>query len=107
MPVTRKRVAVLNEALQVLDMKEVHLITFCPTRMTCLLTACSQVVHFLLPICGVMTSADLKAEERSSVMSPKSMIIMHILADMQELFLKKFLQLLDGDKGLIIEPLKF
>ena len=31
------------------------------------------------------------------------MIIMHVLADMEELFLKKFLWLLDGDDGLIIE----
>ena len=35
-------------------------------------------------------------------MSPKSMIIMPDLAEMEELFLKKFLRLLDGDNGLII-----
>ena len=61
-----KSQVLLNEALQVLDMKEVHLMTFCPTRMAYLLTACSQ-------------------------------------ANMKELFLKNFLQLLDGDNGLIIE----
>lgn len=62
----RKSLALLNEALQVLDMKEIHLMTFCSTCMAYLLTVCSQVVHLLLPICDVMTSANLKTEERSS-----------------------------------------
>ena len=99
---SRKSLALLNEALKVMDMKEVHLMTFYPTRMAYLLTACSQAVHLLLPICDVIRSADLKTEGRSSFMSLKSMIIMHVLADMEELLLQKFL-LLDGDNSLIIE----
>ena len=95
-----KGLALLNETLQVLGMKKVHLMTFYPTCMTYLPTACLQAAHVQLTICDVMTSADLK---RSSFMSPKSMIIMHVLADVRELCLKKFLRLLDGDNGLIIE----
>ena len=95
---SRKSPALLNEALQVLDMKEVHLMTFGRNRMGYLLNACSQALNLLLP-----TSANLKIEERSSFLSIKSMIIMHVLAEMEELFLKKFLRMLDGDNSLIIE----
>ena len=98
-----KGLALLNETLQMLGMKKVHLMTFYPTCMTYLPTACLQAVHLQLSICDVMTSADLKTEERSSFMSPKSMIIMHVLADVRELCLKKFLRPLDGDNGLIID----
>ena len=85
-----KSLTSLKEALQVLDMKEVHLMTFYPTSIAGFLTTCSQTVHLLLPICDVMTLADLKIDERSSFMSPKSMINMHVLADMDELFLRRY-----------------
>ena len=85
---SRKCLVLLNEALQVLYMKKVPLMTFFPTCVAYLLTICSQAVHLLLPICDIMTSADLKIEEKSSFKSPKSMIIMYVLADMEELLLK-------------------
>ena len=100
---SRKNLALLNEALQVLNVKEVQLMIFFSINMVYLLTAYLQAVHLVLPICDVMASADLKRGERLSFTSLISMIIMHVLADMEELFLKRFLQLLDGDKGSITE----
>ena len=69
-------------------------------HVNCLLTSCASLITYLWHY-------DIsQLENRGKVisfMSPKSMIIMHVLADMQELFLKKFLRMLDGDNGLIIE----
>lgn len=97
-----KSTALLNEALDVLEMKSVHMMSFCPTRMSYILTACAQTVVNLVPLCDVISTANLKPEESSSFMSPKGMIILHLLADLESLFLKYYLKVLDTDDSLII-----
>lgn len=98
-----KSTALLNEALDVLEMKSIHMMTFCPTRMSYLLSAAKQSVNLLAPICDVLATADIKADARDCFMSPKSMIVMHLLADLENVFLKNYLRVLDGDHGLITE----
>ena len=98
-----KSLAILNDALQFLEMKPVHLMTFCPTRMNYLLQSCDQVAKILVAICDVLATADIKEEERAYFMSPKGMIILHLLADLEPVYTKEYLRKLDVDKGLIIE----
>ena len=78
----------LNEALEVMGMKKVHMASFCPTRMSYLLSACAQAVSLLVPLCNVLVSLDLK-EHRDYFLSPKSMSVMHALADLDP-FWKEF-----------------
>ena len=40
-----------NNALEGLDMKIIHMISICPTRMSYILTACKQTVANLVPLC--------------------------------------------------------
>ena len=98
-----KSTALLKEAMHNLDMKPVHLVTWCPTRMMHLLIACRQTVENLVPICNVLVSADIKREERASIMSPKFMIMLHLLSDLEVVFGKELLRPLDCDDALIIE----
>ena len=97
-----KSTALLNEALDVLDMKSIHMMTFCPTRMSYILSASAKTVALLVPVCDVLATANIKPEERSSFMSPKFMIILHLLADFEDIFLKYYLKILDAEAGLII-----
>ena len=97
-----KSTCILNEALSVMGMKKIHLFSFCPTRMAYLLTCCSQSVTLLIPLCDVLVTLDLKKEQRDYFMSPKSMFVMHILADLDPVFKKVLLKVLDTDDGLII-----
>ena len=87
-------------------MKPIHWMTFCPTRMNYLFQSCLQVVKILVAICDVLATADIKEEERAYFMSPKGMITLHLLADLQSVFTKEYLRKLDVDKGLIIEVYK-
>ena len=89
--------AMLNDVLEGLDMKTVHMISFCSTRMSYILTACKQTVVNLVPLCDVISTANLKLEENGAFMSPKGMIILHLLADFESVFLKYFLKELDKD----------
>ena len=36
----------LNEALEVMGMKNVHMVSFCPTRMSYLLSALHKLCHY-------------------------------------------------------------
>ena len=55
--------------------------------MMYLLTSCSQSVELLVPLCDVLVTLDLKKEQRDYFMSTKSMSIMHILANLEPVFL--------------------
>ena len=99
-----KSTCLLNNALSALDMKPIHMMTWCPTRMSNLLTCASQVAKGnLLPLCDVMASCNVKPDERDYLMSPNGMILLHLLADLETAFVPKFLRKLDGDKALVIE----
>ena len=96
-----KSTSALNEILDVLGMKKVHMMTFCPTRMAYLLSAAEKSVELLMPICSVLTTLDVKREQRDTFLSPKSMFVLHALADLEKPFQKHFLKAVDTD-GLVI-----
>ena len=97
-----KSACLLNEALGMLDMKTLRMMSFCLTTVVYLLCACAQVVDLLLPICDVLASGGIRKEESDIFLSPKSMIIIHLLADLELAFQREFLKPLDHDHGAII-----
>ena len=100
---SRKSLALLRKALDILSIKYVHLITFSLTRLCYLLIACKQVDDLLVPIYDVLATADIRKEECNYLISPKRLTIIYMLADLEPLFLNHYLQKLDGDCGLITE----
>ena len=97
-----KSTALLNETLEMMDTKTIHMMTYCPTRMPYLLTASTQIVNLLVPLCDILATANIREEERSLFMSPKGMILVHLLADLKNIFFKNYLKILDYHDGLII-----
>ena len=71
--------------------------------MSYLLIVAAQSVKLLVPICDVLESTGIRPDEKHSFMSPKLIIVMHLLADIEAVFLKHYLRKLDGDSGLVIE----
>ena len=53
-----------------------------------LLTACSQLVKQLVALCNVLITADIKTEQRDAFSSPNGMIIIHLLTDLESIFVK-------------------
>ena len=97
-----KSTALLKEALEIMDMKTIHMMTYCPTRISYLLTASTQIVNLLVPLSDVLATANIKEEERSLFMSPKGMILVHLLADLKNIFFKNYLKVFDYHNGLVI-----
>ena len=86
--------ALLNEAMDVLEIKPLHLMIFCLTQMSYLVTTAAQPVKILVPINDVLVSAGINPEERYSL-SPKSMIGMNLLVDVEAAFQQNYLIMLD------------
>ena len=91
-----KSTSLLNDTLVVFSMKKVHLITFCPTHTLHLLDSCLKAVELFIPLCDVVTTIGIKNEETSSFLAPKN-LIMHIHADLQPIFSKYLLKVVDKD----------
>ena len=56
-----------------------------------------------MPLIDVLVSCDVKKEDASYFMSPKCLGIMHLLADVEGVFMKNFIRRPDGDNALIID----
>ena len=63
--------------------------SFCATLMSYILTGCSQVVKQLVALCDVLITVNIKKEQRDAFLSPNGMIIIHLLDDLESLFVKK------------------
>ena len=98
-----KSTSILNAALEAMDMKPVHMMTWCPTRMSNLLTSSAQTVENLFPICDTLASCDIKVENREYFMSPKGLMTLHLLADLEHVFVPSLLRKVDRDQTFIVE----
>ena len=45
-----------------------------------------------MPLADVLASCDIKKENASCFLSPKCIAIVHILGDIEEVFMEKFIQ---------------
>ena len=78
-------------------------VVWCPTHMGCILTSSKRCTELLVPLADALASCDIKKENASYFLSPKCIAIMHILGDVEEVFMEKFIRLLDGDNSVIID----
>ena len=98
-----KSSALLNNALEFLVMKPLKAMVWCPSRMANLLTCSSRTVDILFPLCDVLTTADVKREESMYFLSPTAFSILHLMADLDTVFVSRFLRKLDTDGATIFE----
>ena len=86
-----------------MNMKEVKMMRWCPTRMANLLDTCARAVGLLFLLCDVLASCDVKKEERAYFMSPLCLAILHLLADLQGVMIGDYLRKLDTDDAVIMD----
>ena len=59
----------------------------------------AQTVKILFPICDMLATTGVKEEEASYFLSPTCLSILHMMADLEEVFVSKFLRKLDTDEA--------
>ena len=79
------------------------LMVWYPTRMTNLLDCCLHIVNILVPLCDTLVSCAIKKEEAAYFMSLMCFSILHVMAELQALFVGSILKILDTDSELLIE----
>ena len=93
-----KSSALLQQCLEIMDMKPFKLMTWCPTQMANLLECSTQTVKTLFPICDMVATTGVK-EDASYFLSPTCLIILYMMAGLEEVFASKFLRKLDADEA--------
>ena len=94
-----KSSALLQQCLEIMDMKPFKLMTWCPTRMANLLECSARTVKILFPICDMLATTGVNEEETSYFLLPTCLSILHMIADLKEVFVSKFLRKLDTDEA--------
>ena len=89
---TGKISVLLQQCLEIMDMKPFKLMTWCPTRMANLLECRARRVKILFPICDMLATTGVKEEEASYFLFPTFLSIFHIMADLEKVFVLIFLK---------------
>ena len=84
-------------------MKAFKLMTWCPTPMANLLECSAQTVKILFPICDMLATTGVKEAEASYFLSPTCLSILHMMTDLEEVFVSKFSRKLDTDEATLFD----
>ena len=94
-----KSSALLQQCLEIMAMKAFKLTTWCPARMANLLECSARTVKILFPICDMLATTGVKEGEASYFLSPTCLNILHMMADLKEFLVSKFLRKPDTDEA--------
>ena len=72
--------------------------TWCPNLLKC----STRTVKILFPICDMLATTGVK-EEASYFLSPTCLSILHMIVDLEEVFVSKFLRKLDTDEAKLFD----
>ena len=61
-----KSLALLNESPKILELKTIHMMIFCPTRMNYLLQVCAKLNKIVVSVCDVLTTVTLKRKSEAN-----------------------------------------
>ena len=93
----------LQQYLEIMDMKPFKLVTWCQTRMANRLECSAQRVKILFPICDMLATTGGKGEEASYFLVSTCHSSLHMMADLEEVFGLKFLRKLDTDEARLFD----
>lgn len=82
-----KSLSTLNAALEMLEMKKLKAVTWSPTRMTNILTSSGRTIEIMFPLHDVLATTQIKPEESAYFLSPTCLSILHLVADLEKVFL--------------------
>ena len=76
--------------------------SFCPTTMSYILIACSQVAKQLMALCDLLVTNNMEKKQRDAFLPPNGIIIIYLRADLENLCVKNCLRILNHNDKFII-----
>ena len=83
---------ILIEALAILEMNQLKLLSWGGTRMAHFVTTCKQFTKFLSAVYNCMCSTDIKREERDALFTVENIFVLLLMSDLKPLFKDIFLR---------------
>ena len=87
----------LDESLRMLELKPIHLLSWCNTRMAHFLDACERFDTILLAVHDTLYSVDKKKEERDALFTVENIFLIKLLKDVRGVFSVHYLRQVDKD----------
>ena len=91
----------LDACIKILNLRQIHLISWSGTRMAHFVSACSQFVKLLPAVYDTMYSTNIKKEERDTLFKVENIFTIVLLSDLTPFFKENFLRSMDKDILLI------
>ena len=95
-----KNKELLDEAMAILEMTPLHLLSWCQTRMSHFLKSCHVFDDMLAAVYDTMYTKGIRVDEREILFSPTNVYIIKLMADFRPIFDVNFLR--QADKGDIL-----
>ena len=93
----------LDKCMRILEMKEVHLISWCGTQMAHFLDAGTLFSVVVMAVYDVMCSHDIKVEERDALFSCPTVFLLLLMADINGFYKGTYLHKVDRDDIVLSE----
>ena len=93
----------LNNALDMLDQNNIHMLVWGSTRMSGFLDGCKQASSILVPFLDTIIAGNIRQEEAAYILSPKGLFVLQLFADLHPIFADQYLHCVDTDKVLSCE----
>ena len=86
-----KSTELFNEACDVLEMNNVHILNWGSTRMAGFLDACVQSSHIIVPFLDALVNSKIREDETKFIASPKGVFLLQLFADLHPVFANRYL----------------
>ena len=98
-----KSTELLNNALNVLEQNDIHMLVWGGTRMAGFLDGCKQSSSILVLFLDTLIVGKIREEEAAFILSAKGLFTLELFADLHPLFSNHYLHSVDSDKVLSCE----
>ena len=92
-----KSTDILNNALNVLEQHNIHMLVWGGTRMAGFINACKQASAILVPFRDTLIAGNIREEEAAVILSAKGLFTLELFSDLHPIFANHYLHCVDSD----------
>ena len=98
-----KSMEILDEACDILELNNVHILNWGSKKMAGFLDACVQSSHIIAPFLDTFVNWKIWEDETKFIVSPQDVLLLQLFADLYPVFVNRYLHWVDSDEVLICE----
>ena len=96
-----KSTSLLNKALDMLEMNNVHTLNWGSTRMSGFMDACHKCSEIIVPLLDTIITSQIRPDETLFIGSAKGVYLLQLFNDIHDLFTNKYLHKVDSESNVL------